>query len=71
MAVVPGDPYEPEIWPEFLAEIQQHEAWFQEFEMLERMHFYERAHKAFAIVTTGERRRYGNIILRKGIIEIY
>lgn len=36
---------------------------------LERFSFYERARGAYAVVATGERRTYGNIILRKGIIE--
>jgi len=36
---------------------------------IERFAFYERANHAFAIVQTGERRLYGNIILKKGIIE--
>ncbi|MCY4100803.1 MAG: ribose ABC transporter [Rhodobacteraceae bacterium] len=35
---------------------------------LERFKFYERASTAFAIVLTGERRLYGNIILKKGVI---
>jgi len=35
---------------------------------LERFAFYERAAKAFAVVQTGERRLYGNIILKKGVI---
>lgn len=35
---------------------------------LERFAFYERASRCFAIVSTGERRLYGNIILKKGII---
>ncbi|WP_170334484.1 RbsD/FucU family protein [Ruegeria arenilitoris] len=35
---------------------------------LERFAFYERATNAFAIVQTGERRLYGNIILKKGVI---
>lgn len=69
MAVVQGDPYKPDIWAEFLSEIQSCEPWFQEFEMVERLAFYERARKAYAIVSTGEGRRYANIILRKGIIE--
>ena len=37
--------------------------------MLERSAFYERAKRAFAVVQTGERRLYGNIILQKGVIE--
>ncbi|NOD64859.1 MULTISPECIES: RbsD/FucU family protein [unclassified Ruegeria] len=35
---------------------------------LERFAFYARAANAFAIVQTGERRLYGNIILKKGVI---
>lgn len=35
---------------------------------LERFAFYERAAKAFAVVQTGDRRLYGNIILKKGVI---
>ncbi len=35
---------------------------------LERFAFYEAAKQAFAIVQTGERRPYGNIILTKGVI---
>ncbi|MET1412357.1 L-fucose mutarotase [Roseibium sp. HPY-6] len=39
-----------------------------EIQTLERFAFYERAAKAFAVVQTGERRLYGNIILKKGVI---
>jgi L-fucose mutarotase len=35
---------------------------------LERHAFYERARTAFAVVATGERRFYGNILLTKGVI---
>lgn len=35
---------------------------------LERFAFYDRAARAFAVVQTGERRLYGNIILKKGVI---
>ena len=35
---------------------------------LERFAFYARAASAFAILRCGERRRYGNILLRKGVI---
>ncbi|MCP4316322.1 MAG: ribose ABC transporter [Hyphomicrobiales bacterium] len=35
---------------------------------IERFTFYDRAKVAFAIVQTGERRLYGNIILKKGVI---
>ena len=35
---------------------------------LERFAFYERARAAFAVVVTGERRPYGNVILVKGVV---
>jgi L-fucose mutarotase len=35
---------------------------------LERFAFYDRARGAFAIVQTGERRHYGNLILKKGVL---
>jgi L-fucose mutarotase len=35
---------------------------------IERFAFYERVKTAFAVVTTAERRLYGNIILTKGVI---
>lgn len=36
---------------------------------LERFAFYERARSAYAIVQTGEQRLYGNIIVKKGIVQ--
>lgn len=36
---------------------------------LERFAFYDRAATTFAIIQTGEKRLYGNIILKKGVIE--
>ena len=35
---------------------------------LERFAFYERVSRGYAIIQTGERRLYGNILLKKGII---
>ena len=36
--------------------------------MLERFEFYERASKAYAVIATGEKAIYANIILKKGVI---
>jgi len=36
---------------------------------LERFAFYERAKKAFAIVVTSEPRLYGNVIVKKGVVD--
>lgn len=35
---------------------------------IERFAFYQRTREAFAVVATGETRRYGNLLLRKGVI---
>ena len=35
---------------------------------IERFAFYERSRSCYAIVATGERRFYGNLILTKGVI---
>ena len=68
MAVVPGDNYSPDIWPVYESIIRKFNPRFNNFEMLNRFEFYDRAKKAYAIVTTGEMARYANIILKKGII---
>ncbi|MCG7574341.1 ribose ABC transporter [Phaeobacter sp. CNT1-3] len=39
-----------------------------QIQSLERFAFYDRAAQAYAVVQTGERRLYGNIILKKGVI---
>jgi L-fucose mutarotase len=69
MDVASGETEPPAIWAEFQAVIHQAEPWVQQFDTVNRNVFYERARQAYAIVTTGERRRYANIILKKGIIE--
>lgn len=38
------------------------------FAKLERLDFYERAKKAYAIIQTGEERQYGNLLLVKGVV---
>lgn len=35
---------------------------------IERFAFYERARAAYAVIATGERRFYGNLIIRKGVV---
>jgi len=39
-------------------------------ECVERFAFYERAKRAFAVVMTNETVKYGNIILKKGVIPV-
>jgi L-fucose mutarotase len=55
------------VMDEFEAIVQRHEPQMG-LASLERFAFYERVYKAYAIVQTGERRLYGNILLKKGVI---
>jgi len=36
---------------------------------LERFAFYDRVRTSFAVVSTAERRLYGNLILKKGVLQ--
>jgi L-fucose mutarotase len=66
---VVGDPQgEQPIFEEFRAIIARHEGLNFRLAALERFAFYERAKVAYAIVSTGETRLYGNIILKKGVV---
>ena len=38
--------------------------------LVERYAFYERAKKAYAVVLTGETAKYGNVIIKKGVVPI-
>jgi L-fucose mutarotase len=67
MAVVPGDTFEPKIWDVYSATVERRER-AVELELMERFAFYDRAREAYAIVATGERSLYANIILKKGVV---
>lgn len=67
---VVGDPDAiPDAVRDFQSIIDAHADHPKDIQSLERFAFYERAAKAFAVVQTGERRLYGNLILKKGVIE--
>lgn len=68
MAVVPGDPVVPTIWDKYKQIIQQNQENVS-LEFMERFAFYERAKKAYAVVTTGETALYANVILKKGVVK--
>ncbi|TKI04087.1 L-fucose mutarotase [Martelella alba] len=42
----------------------------QEITFIERFAFYERAQKAYCVVVTSSTRKYGNILLKKGVTPI-
>lgn len=41
----------------------------QAVRLLSRFDFYEQAERAFLVVRTGEARPYGNVIIRKGVVD--
>lgn len=70
MEAVPGDALDPAVEASYRAAADRHGYAWAQIERLERYAFYERAKKAFLIVQTGETRKYGNIILRKGVTPV-
>jgi L-fucose mutarotase len=58
----------PPILDEFQALVDQAEGKPTQVTVMERFAFYDRARGAYAMIATGERRLYGNIILVKGVI---
>lgn len=68
MSVVPGKEVPTPIWDVFREITQRREPDACKFEFVERFAFYERAKKAYAIVATGERALYANVILKKGVV---
>jgi L-fucose mutarotase len=69
MAIVPGDPTVPVIWDEYSEIVKSYDADFKGFESIERFEFYERAKKAYAVVSTSESALYANIIIKKGVVK--
>ena len=67
MACVPGDEPDPAVAGDYRAAIERHVSADVDIAFIERFAFYERTEKAFAVVATGETRKYGNIILKKGV----
>ncbi len=70
MAVPKGVQEKPAIWDEYSAILQKRSGEFKGYEYMDRLSFYERSQKAYAIVATSESARFSNIILKKGIIRI-
>lgn len=68
MEVVDEPEAVPEPVREFAAAFTRHGLADAEIGHLPRGAFYERARTAFAVLRTGERRPYGNILLVKGVV---
>lgn len=69
MEVVTGDPIKPAIWDTYKEILNEFSPKHCQIETIERFAFYERAQKAYAVVATGEKAIYANILLKKGVVQ--
>lgn len=68
MEVVAGDEVETPIWEAYKEIIQNQEGRGAEcIGYLERFRFYQEAQSAYAVIATGERALYANVMLQKGV----
>jgi L-fucose mutarotase len=70
MAPQGSDTLDPEVEKSYRAVVDRLWPGTPPTERIERFAFYERAKKAYAVVMTGETVKYGNIILKKGVIPV-
>lgn len=62
-----GDEADVSVWSEYKNILNKYSPETQ-MSFMERFDYYERAKNAYAVVATGERRQYANIILKKGCV---
>ena len=67
MACVPGDEPDPAVEAGYRAAIDRHAPETPPIAFVERFAFYEQTKNAFAVVMTGDARKYANVILKKGV----
>ena len=70
MAAASGDSPDPAVEISYRAVIDRLWPGTPPTERIERFAFYERTKSAYAVVMTGETVKYGNIILKKGVIPL-
>ena len=69
MKVTPGDPVRTPIWDQYKEIIARHDArGSRTIGTLERFTFYKEASEAYAVVVTGEKALYANVMLQKGVV---
>ena len=69
MAAVAGDALDPAVEEQYLEVVRRHDPGAKPPARVDRFAFYERARVAFAVVMTGETRKYGNLLLKKGVTD--
>jgi L-fucose mutarotase len=66
MEAVEGDALDPAVERDYMAAIRAHAPQAPNPVRIGRFAFYDRARQAYAMVVTGEVRKYGNVLLKKG-----
>ncbi len=69
MEVLPNDPYVPEIWDVYRQIGNKYEEKGLREIGINKYDFYDRAKKAYAVITTSEGALYANVILKKGVVK--
>jgi L-fucose mutarotase len=67
MQAVQGDRLDPAVEEQYLEVVRRHDPGAEPPARIDRFAFYDRARTAFAVVMTGETRKYGNLLLKKGV----
>ena len=70
MQPVPSDSLDPQVEIDYMEAIRNHVPEAPAPQRIERFAFYDRVRTVHAIVMTGELRKYGNLILKKGITPV-
>lgn len=70
MAAVEGDKLDPQLESRYMETIRRFVPTARPPIRIDRLAFYERARKSFAVVITGETGKYGNILLKKGVTPV-
>ena len=70
MQAVEGDRLDAEVERQYMAVVHRHVPAAKPPVRVGRFDFYDRARKAYAVVMTGETRKYGNLILKKGVTPV-
>jgi L-fucose mutarotase len=70
MDAVAGDELDPTVEQQYLEVVRRHDPGAKPPTRIDRFAFYERARSAFVVVMTGETRKYGNLLLKKGVTAV-
>ena len=62
-----GDKLDPQVEADYLLAIRRHVPDAPAPDRIDPFTFYDRAKQAYAVVITGEPRKYGNVLLKKGV----